>query len=228
MQPRGDDPPLRPPGAGRRSLARVAAAALAGCLALAGSGCTKDQPPQPAGRLGSAEPAARAPATTATPSRPEPVLRLPAGLKLVFEPEQTGDPVKDAILADNEHLIKAFYQAVDRGNPADPVFGRYATGTAAAVWGRWVAEFKQGGWTATGTDRYFDRVVQLEGPGRAGVSFCQDQRFVYSKVKSTGQVLRTRPSANSFVLYQAVVEKSRSGIWQTTNTISQRGAQRCR
>ena len=215
-------------GRGRPLARSVAVAVLGGCLAL--TGCGKDQASQPAGQLGAGagDPAAGAPATTAAPGATEPVLQLPAGLKLVFEPRQTGDPVKDAILADNEHLIKAFYQAVDRGNPADPVFGRYATGAAAAVWGRWVQDFKKGGWTATGTDRYFDRIVQVQGPGRAGVAFCQDQRFVYSKVKKTGQVLRTTPSANSYVLYQTVVEKNASGVWQTTRTISQRGAQQCR
>lgn len=197
---------------------------VVGCLALAGCG---DKRPQPPAHLGGPSTGASAtPSASAAPTG-DSTFHLPAGLKVVFDGGATGDPTKDAILADNEKLIKAFYQAVDRGDPGDPALKRYVTGDGAIAWMGNVQLFKTRGRTVTGMDRWFRRSVHIISPTTASLVFCNDQTKAYDKDKKTGKVFVTKPNPTDFVFFNSFVQKDAQGTWRATFRTAARGARRC-
>ncbi|MFJ8086401.1 hypothetical protein ACIQ6Y_38320 [Streptomyces sp. NPDC096205] len=164
--------------------------------------------------------------TKAVTNRPE--ITLPSDLKLVFEDAPTGDPVKDAVLADSAERMRAVDAAITGTDPKGEAIGYYNTGKALEAALSWVGQFKDAGATITGEVRYYDREVTLEGQNSATLTFCADEGKGFSKDKKTGEVARTPVTKNSYVLYNTSLDKNADGVWQTSQVLSVRGAARCR
>ncbi|MGC0331657.1 hypothetical protein RKD23_004647 [Streptomyces sp. SAI-170] len=164
--------------------------------------------------------------TKAVTNRPE--ITLPSDLKLVFEDGRTGDPVKDAVLADSAERMRAVDAAITGTDPKGEAIGYYNTGKALEAALSWVAQFKDAGATITGEVRYYDREVTLKGQNSATLTFCADEGKGFSKDKKTGEVARTPVTENSYVLYNTSLDKNADGVWQTSQVLSARGAARCR
>jgi hypothetical protein len=216
---------------------RVAASAAAVLLLSGAAGCSgsTQKPAVIGGGSSSASGASSTPPTaptTATSAAPspttssEPAFKLPADYALNIDPDTTGDPVKDAILADNARFFKAVLEAMASGNAKDPLLLTYlAPGAAAYYWQGGITAERAKGLTVTGTDHLYKRTVDIKGPAQADVSVCEDQGKAFDKEIATGKVHVTPVTDNSYVLYFFGVQKASNGIWQVVYTQTHRNDQ---
>lgn len=174
---------------------------------------------------GSAKPSASASASAAANGRP--TIELPADLTMKFEATNTGDPVKDAVLADGAERMRAVNSAVTGTDPKYVALNYYNTGKALEAASTWVEQFKKDGLSMTGSVSYFDRQVSLNADKSASLTFCADESKGYTKDLKSGKVNVTAPSKNDFILYSTRLEKNAAGVWQTTRIVSTAGAAKC-
>ncbi|WP_223125462.1 hypothetical protein [Streptomyces sp. TRM68367] len=148
-------------------------------------------------------------------------------MKLTFTPEETGDPVKDAILRDNAEFIRALDAAIVAQNPRLPALEFYTEGEGAAAAEKWVQQFKDVGWTVTGTVRFFNRAVKVKSQTGAAIGYCGDESKGYSKVIKTNELKGTEVTKDSYVAYNVQVSKNKQGVWELVKITSTRGAEGC-
>jgi hypothetical protein len=205
-----------------RTLTATAALAVSTALLLTACGAHHDtattaKPPAPH---------ATAP-SGASAATPRPAITFPPGAKNVFENQHTGDPKKDAVLADNEQAVEAVYDAILVGNPKLPALNFYETGDALASAGTFIQGYLNKGITWAGSIRYFDRKASFNDDGSASVVYCADESHAYPKNRKTGKADHSPTTSDSYVLYNSRLRQSPQGVWQTTEVISQRGASQC-
>ncbi|MFJ9540574.1 hypothetical protein ACIRPX_25320 [Streptomyces sp. NPDC101225] len=205
------------------ALAATAALLLTACGS--GDDSSKDNDKIAGADTGSQTPASPSASTAGSAGRPE--IELPSDLNLVFEGGKTGDPVKDAVLADNAERMRAVDAAITGTDPKGHAIAYYNTGKALEAALSWVAEFKKAGATLTGVARYYDRNVTLTSKTSATLSFCADESEGFSKDKKTNKIDKTPVTKNSYVLYNTRLDKNSDGVWQTSQIISNRGAIKC-
>ncbi|QKW50432.1 hypothetical protein [Streptomyces buecherae] len=207
---------------------------VAASMTLTACGGDSDSGSDSKDEIKGAESSSAPPPATSTPSstpmddgidRPE--IKLPADVNHVFEDRTTGDPEKDTVLADNERNILAEDDAILRADPKSPALQFYNTGEGLVSAVNWVKEFVDADLSFTGTVRYFNRRVVLDGDDKAVLSYCGDESKAYNKDRKTGKVKKSAPSAQSYVLYNSHLSKNEKGVWQVTKLISERGAKAC-
>lgn len=173
---------------------------------------------------------ATSPSPSASPAKSadRPEVTFPADFEEVFEGWETGDAVKDALLADVQGAQEANDYAIVQGNAGEASLSFYYRGNALATTSKWVqSTFVDKGLTMTGKIRYFDPRVSLADSTSGSVRFCSDESEGFSKVRKTGKVNKTPVNDDSFVLYNVKVEKNDQGVWQTTDGLSDRGNEVC-
>ncbi|MFJ2906133.1 hypothetical protein ACIQOU_21045 [Streptomyces sp. NPDC091279] len=157
--------------------------------------------------------------------RPE--IKLPGDMKLVVEDRQTGDAVKDAILADNERAVSTVWQAMAHSDLKKSGIGFYYTDTALAG----VYEYAKGNidrktsWA--GALRYYDRKVSIFDKTSGALTYCVDESKADVKDLKTGKMEGTKTTSDSYVYYNTGVKKNKNGVWQIWSLNEDRGAQRC-
>ncbi|GGS77044.1 hypothetical protein [Streptomyces violaceus] len=178
---------------------------IAGADAGAGNASASESAPQAAGR---------------------PKIKLPSDLTMTFEGGKTGDAVKDAVLADNAERMRSVNAAIAGTDPKAEALNFYNTGRALEAAAVWVEKFKKANLGITGTIRYYDRTVTVDGKA-ASVLFCADESKGYAKDLKTNKPKVTTPSDEDFILYNTRLEKNGNGVWQTTRIVSTAGAKQC-
>ncbi|MEV5098628.1 hypothetical protein ACFC5H_12585 [Streptomyces rochei] len=215
-----------------RTRPTIAAAALTAAVTLLLSGCGgSDSEDSGKDEIAGADTGASASASP-SPSASEdgidrPEIKLPSDVKNVFEGGSTGDPVKDAVLADNERMINSIDEAITVDAEEHPALKFYSKDNALIAAASYVQSFYEAGTTWTGSTRYYDREVTLSGENAATVTYCGDETKSYSKDRKTKEVKKTPGDADDYVSYSARVQKNTDGVWQTTNVVSERGAEKC-
>ncbi|MET9718448.1 hypothetical protein ABZZ46_23895 [Streptomyces rochei] len=215
-----------------RTRPTIAAAALTAAVTLLLSGCGgSDSEDSGKDEIAGADTGASASASP-SPSASEdgvdrPEIKLPSDVKNVFESGSTGDPVKDAVLADNERMINSIDEAITVDAEEHPALKFYSKDNALIAAASYVQSFYEAGTTWTGSTRYYDREVTLSGENAATVTYCGDETKSYSKDRKTKEVKKTPGDADDYVSYSARVQKNADGVWQTTNVVSERGAEKC-
>ncbi|EST30576.1 hypothetical protein [Streptomyces roseochromogenus] len=167
------------------------------------------------------------PSASRSDSAKRPEIKLPSDVKLTFTPEETGNSVKDAILRDNAEFHRALDAAIVAQNPGLPALKYYTDGEGAAAAQKWVQQFKDAGWTVTGSVRYFNRVVKVKSTTNAAIGYCGDESKGYSRVIKTGELKGTKVTKDNYVAYSAQVTKNEQGVWQLVKITSTRGAVGC-
>ncbi|WP_369158111.1 hypothetical protein [Streptomyces sp. R02] len=157
-----------------------------------------------------------------------PVVELPSDVTYTFDWAKTGDPAKDAVLADTEQRIKAVDMAIAEQDPLHEAYRIYTEGAAAAGTERWIQSFVDHKARTTGVTRFYDADVTVDKDGTAALVYCEDQGKAYNKFLETGKVDVTPVSADSYVVYVATLRKNENGVWVTERLSSQRGSARCR
>ncbi|MFE1105122.1 hypothetical protein ACFW5U_04575 [Streptomyces rochei] len=215
-----------------RTRPTIAAAALTAAVTLLLSGCGgSDSEDSGKDEIAGADTGASASASP-SPSASEdgvdrPEIKLPSDVKNVFEGGSTGDPVKDAVLADNERMINSIDEAITVDAEEHPALKFYSKDNALIAAASYVQSFYEAGTTWTGSTRYYDREVTLSGENAATVTYCGDETKSYSKDRKTKEVKKTPGDADDYVSYSARVQRNADGVWQTTNVVSERGAEKC-
>ncbi|MEV4924406.1 hypothetical protein [Streptomyces roseoverticillatus] len=217
-----------------RSRAGIAFVTAAAALALTacGGGAKRADDGKIDGAEGSAS-ASAGPASSSPSGGPgrdgadRPKVTLPEDVQHVFEPRSTSDARQDAVLADNERNIIAEDDAILRGDPRSSALAFYNTGSALAGAVDWVKKFMDADLSLTGTTRYYNRRVKLDGDNKATLTYCGDESKAFNKNRKTGKVDRDEPSKDSYVLYNTRLVKSAKGVWQTTEMLSWRGSDSC-
>ncbi|MGW0361898.1 hypothetical protein [Streptomyces sp. NPDC002990] len=210
----------------RTSPVAVAAAATAALLLTAcggGNGKTDE-------KIAGSEQSATAPASpSASPSDTagRPKVTLPADFKNEFEGWTTGDPLKDAVLADIGNAVNSVDAAIASDEAESPAVPFYHKGDALIGASTWIAKLKNDGLTPTGTTRYFKPRIEMFDDKSAGVVYCSDEGKAFAKERKTGKVLTTPVTDNSYVTFNARLDKNEKGVWQTTKLTSKRGDKTC-
>ncbi len=159
-------------------------------------------------------------------TRPE--IRLPKDVKNVFEGGETGDPKKDAVLADNERWVNSLIEAVTVDAEDHPALKFYARGEALVSSAEYIQGFREKKKSFVGTTRYYDRRVTFLREGVAAVTYCQDGTKTYPKDLKTGKVDRSiKGSASDYSFFNTRVKKNDKGVWQTDSVTSTAGAKKC-
>ncbi|MET8688294.1 hypothetical protein ABZV77_29210 [Streptomyces sp. NPDC004732] len=159
--------------------------------------------------------------------RPE--IKLPKDVKNVFEGAKTGDPKKDAVLADHERMLDSIDEAITVHAGDHPALKFYSKGDALLSAGRYVESFSKADTTWVGETRYFNREVTTLKGGAAAVTYCGDDTKAYSKDLKTGKVDRSGDSddSNDFTFYNTRMEKNSKGVWQAARIISDEKSEKC-
>lgn len=158
--------------------------------------------------------------------RPE--IKLPKDVKNVFEGGETGDPKKDAVLADNERRINSIDEAITVDAKEHPALKFYSSGEALLSAAQYVQGFYKDGRSFVGATRYFDREVTFLKSGTAAVTYCVDETKSYPKDRKTGKVDKSIPASNDdYGFYNTRLKKNAKGVWQTESVTSTTGAKQC-
>ncbi|MEU7584168.1 hypothetical protein AB0B50_42045 [Streptomyces sp. NPDC041068] len=147
--------------------------------------------------------------------RPE--IKLPKDVDNVFEGAKTGDPKKDAVLADNERWLDALIEATVVVDAKDhPALKFYGSGDALLSAADYIQGFRKKDSSFIGSIRYYDRQVTFLKDGVAAVSYCQDGTKTYPKDLKSGKVNRSIPESEAdYGFYNTRVRKNAKGVWQT-------------
>jgi hypothetical protein len=97
---------------------------------------------------------------TSSPSEPaagRPEIKLPDEAKNVFEDTETGDPKKDAVLADNVNMVNALDDAIFRGTTDTDALDFFLTDVGRMKATQFIKGYLDSDHAWAGTTRYFDR-----------------------------------------------------------------------
>ncbi|MEU6379989.1 hypothetical protein [Streptomyces sp. NPDC046909] len=184
---------------------------------------------------GSSSPSASASAS-ASPAADRPDVSLPEDLDLVFDFEKPSDTDSAAALADAENYIRALNHGITEQNPDDPAFQYYSAGDAARYANSQIKEYVKGGWTLTGTDRYYRAETSAAGDSKTvklvNVTFCEDQSKVFGKEVKSGKVLESENaegSAANYLKFSLVMASAKSSpVWRAQQITVTEKATECK
>lgn len=169
-------------------------------------------------------------ATTAAPATSAPAgptFDFPSDVKVVVDPDTTGDATKDAVLRDQGYGQQAIFLAIAKLDASIPQFHKYVIESAAADWTSKIDWGRSNHESITGTTLFYNRKVTVTSATTAGVTFCQSERNSYGKNTKTGKAIKTTPSLDDFTFHTALMRKSAEGTWQMANYKSQDRAKDC-
>lgn len=208
---------------------------VAASLTLTACGGDSDSGSDDKDEIKGAETSSKAPPTAKASPSPTPIddgidrpkITLPGDVKNVFEDSQTGDPKKDAVLADNAHGINAIDEAITSGDTKRPGLKFYLKDAGLLSALEYIQTYYDAGVTFTGTTRYYNRKVTFLKDGSALVNYCSDESKSNSVNKKTGEVKKNNPGPRNYGYYTERLEKNELGVWQSTKTISTDGGEKC-
>ncbi|MFJ8308951.1 MULTISPECIES: hypothetical protein [unclassified Streptomyces] len=215
----------------RNHKATTAAAALAAAGALLLTGCGGDSKGADSKKIagsdsGSSSASPSAPAPAAVADRPK--IAMPSDVKHVYEGGKTGDPVKDAVLADNAQNLEAIDAAITGDQTsAEPALKFYNKDKALIAVSAYIKPFYDEGRSFVGTTRYYQRQVTVKDT-TATLSYCADATQTYPKDRKTGKVDRSvAGSASDYTFFTEQLQKNDKGVWQSVGITSGPGAKKC-
>nr|WSX50407.1 hypothetical protein OG409_16500 [Streptomyces sp. NBC_00974] len=211
----------------RRTLPVAVAAAAAATLLLTACGGGDSKANDKISGTESSAPPSTSPSASPSDVAGRPKITLPADVKNVYEGWTTGDPVKDAILADVTNRANATDAAIANDEPESAAIPFYYQRDALIGASTWIAKFKKDDLSLTGTTRFYNPKIEMLGDTAAGVGYCTDESQGFAKERKTGKVLTTPVTKDSYVFYNVRMDKNQQGVWQTTQMDSKRGDKTC-
>lgn len=209
------------------------AAALTAAAALLLTACGNDDgTPSDNSKAASTESSSHA-ASSASPTANGPDLSLPKDLKLVFDFDKPSNADRAAALDDSANYIRALTHGITRQDPGDPAFQHYSAADAARYAHSQIESYVKGGWTITGTDRYYRAETGNAGGTKhvklVRVSFCENQADAFGKEVKTGKIHYTRESLDSYLKFSILMASSNaSPVWQAQSITVTGKAVECR
>ncbi|TPQ22024.1 hypothetical protein [Streptomyces sporangiiformans] len=199
----------------RRTVTTAATFAATAALLLTACGGGDDSSPDDikGADKGSSSPSASASKADAD----QPDLSLPKSVDLVFDFDKPSDAKHAAALANAQNYIRAMYHGIVAQDPNDPAYQYYSGDQAAQYVKSQIQEWVKGGWTPTGTEKYYDEDIStLSGGKRVLVNFCSNQAKIYGKEIKTGKVLYTKESLDSYQKFSLLMVPSSGSpqVWK--------------
>ncbi|WP_369248433.1 hypothetical protein [Streptomyces sp. R41] len=190
----------------RRTLTTAAAFAATATLLLTACGGSNDDSSDgiKGADTGSSSPSA----STSKANSDAPDLSLPGDLHLVFDFAKPSDSKHAAALDTATNYIRALKHGIVKQNPDDPAYQYYSVGGAAKYAKSQIQAWVDGGWTATGTDKYFNADTANVGSTGVLVTFCRNQAKSYSKKIKTGKTHYTKESLDSYQKFTILMRPS--------------------
>ncbi|CAM5289109.1 Lipoprotein OS=Streptomyces fumanus OX=67302 GN=GCM10018772_41490 PE=4 SV=1 [Streptomyces fumanus] len=211
------------------SLTALALTAVA-ALGLSLSACGSDGSPSETDRTAGADTGDK-PSASPTPSQSvadgRPEIEPPSDLSYTFDWPKTGDPEKDAVLADSEQSIKAVDLAIVNQDALDKAYLYYYEGEAAAGTQKFIQNYVDHKAGIRGSYRFYDPEVTVEDDGTASLTYCEDQGKAFVKYLDTNKVKKTEVTAESYVIYHTSLKKNADGVWKVQKIVSQIGSDKC-
>ncbi|MFL0397573.1 hypothetical protein [Streptomyces albus] len=168
-----------------------------------------------------------APRKSSAPSGPkDSEIKLAKDAKNVFEDAETGDPKKDAVLADNRRRINSIDRVITTGKDVDLV-KRYAKGDSLLAADKYILEAVNEKQSWVGVTRYYDQKVELVSDAVAQVSFCIDESKAKNKDLKTGKVEPNNGGDLNYIFTRLRVERNKDGVWQATSGTETAKAEKC-
>ncbi|MFF1808612.1 hypothetical protein ACFVXW_05455 [Streptomyces sp. NPDC058251] len=167
------------------------------------------------------------PSASASAAAERPKIELPSDLSYTFDWPKTGDKDKDAVLADSEQSIKAVDLAIVNQDALDKAYLFYYEGEAAASTQKFIEAYVKVKARTTGSYRYYDAVVNVNGSSSASLVYCEDQGKAYDMYLNPKKVDKTAVTKNSYVLYNTQLHRNDKGVWVIEKLLSQRGSAKC-
>lgn len=166
-------------------------------------------------------------AATPSPSTSRPTFAFPPHFKLSFDYKPTGDPKKDAVLADLRTFWEAYhYAAVDPREKREQ-WVAYTTGSSRGFYAKTLAGFKKDKRGIEGeVASYRARVSQFTEKS-ANVIECQDLRRYFGRDLSTGKRVGTS-NPGDYLQMTSRLEPNGKGTWQVKVQIWKRGVAECK
>jgi hypothetical protein len=180
---------------------------------------------------GSGSPSASA-STSASPAADRPDVSVPKDLNLVFDFDKPSDTDSAAALGDAANYIRALNHGIANQNPQDEAYQFYSAGDAARYANSQISTYVKGGWTITGTDRYYRAETSEAGSSKSvklvRVSFCENQAKAYGKEVKTGKVLRTKESLSSYLKFSILMASTKTApVWKAQSITVKAKAKEC-
>ncbi|WP_326694235.1 hypothetical protein OG204_22065 [Streptomyces sp. NBC_01387] len=202
----------------RRTPTIAAALAVGAALLLTACGGSSDN--SSSDKIKGAGEGSKSPSASASTSTGDgrPDVSVPADLHLNFDFDKPSDAKHAAALADAENYIRALDHGINAQDPNDPAYKFYSGADAAHYAKTEIQAWVTGGWTATGTDRYYNAEISPVGDGkRVSVTFCRDQSKFYGKEIKTKKILQTKASSKSFQKFSMLMDQptGSSDVWKT-------------
>ncbi|GAA2117563.1 hypothetical protein [Streptomyces synnematoformans] len=189
----------------RRPLPAAAAAVAALSLLLAACGGSDDDT-NADDKIKGAESATASPSPSESAAE-RPKIELPDEAKNVFEDAETGDPKKDAVLADNADMVNALDDAIFRGTTDTEALNFFLSDLGRMKATQFVKGYLDNDHAWAGTTRYFDRQVSFRDDGAAVVIYCADERNAYLTDAKTGKAdSEASAGTKPYVLYNTRLE----------------------
>ncbi|MEU4484096.1 hypothetical protein AB0H94_04240 [Streptomyces purpurascens] len=189
---------------------------------------------KPSGDIkGAADGASRSPSASASgPAEADrPDVSVPKDLKLVFDFDQPSDAKHAEALADAENYIRALKHGIAEQDVNDPAYRFYSGAQASQYAKSQIASWVKGGWTVTGTDKYYDEdITPLNDSKSLLVSFCRNQAKFYGREIKSKKVLYTEESLDSYQSWKLLMipPSGSSKVWKTGNVEVIGKAKQCR
>jgi hypothetical protein len=210
------------------SLVGVVASTLAACGG-GGGGGKPHNAISGAGRPSvSASSATPAPSASPADASGRPVIDLPAGID-TFSGWTSSDAKRAAALRDTADSIRAVDAAIVDGKASTPAMRFYLTDRAYEGAVTWVQSALKAHITIGGSIRYFRPRFSTLDHGALGLTYCGDETHAYNKDRRTGKRAAQKKvsHADSFAFYNVRLVRTKSGVWQTVDMVSERGSAKC-
>jgi hypothetical protein len=164
---------------------------------------------------------------TPSPSASRPTFAFPPHFKLTFDYKPTGDPKKDAILADLRTFWEAFYYAAVDPREKREQWVAYTTGSATGFHANTLAGFKKNNRGVEGeVSSYRARVTQFTTKS-ANVVECRDLRRYFGRELSTGKRVGTS-NPGDYLQISSNLVSNKKGTWQVKVQVWKRGVAECK
>lgn len=160
-----------------------------------------------------------------------PDVSVPKDLDLVFDFDKPSDADHAAALEDATNYIRALDHGIAQQDADDAAYQFYSTGGAEKYAKSQIEAWVKGGWTVTGTDRYFNADVAPVGDGKPVlVTFCRNQAKFYSKKIKTGKTNYTEENLDSYQKFSLLMSPSTtsSQVWQARQIEVQGKVKECK
>lgn len=213
----------------RRALTTTAAVlTTTAALLLSGCGGGDDKSPDD---IKGADAGAGSPSPSASAASGRPDVSLPSDLEVQFDITKPSDTRHAAALDSAENYILALNHGIAAQDAEDPAYKFYSLGNATKYAKSQIQAWVDDGWTATGTDSYYQGKTDDVGTSKGVlVTMCRDQGKFYGKNVKTKKIRYTKPSLDDFQEFRLLMKPPQGSqqVWKVLQIEVQGRVEDCR